>query len=129
MEISNNKKKLTATKSELESKINSKKDLHSILRQDWKKLIILCIGQLYIPNMNQCSFASLKCVLCELNKKGNSCRVRRCLVPLNNLHFPKFMMGTRLTVIFNFQNVPKFLNFFAKRATGWYFDDYGIVFK
>ena len=33
MEISKDKKKLTVTKSELESNIKSKKDLHYILRQ------------------------------------------------------------------------------------------------
>ena len=33
MEISMDKKKLTVTKSELESKIRNKKDLHYILRQ------------------------------------------------------------------------------------------------
>ena len=33
MEISKDKKKHTVTKSELESKIKSKKDLHYILRQ------------------------------------------------------------------------------------------------
>ena len=63
MEISNNKKKLTVTKSELESKISSKKDLHYILRQGCKKLQILWIGQYYIPNMNQCSITYLKDVL------------------------------------------------------------------
>ena len=66
MEISNNKKKLTVTKSELESKISSKKDLHYILRQCCKKLLISSIGQYYIPNMNQCSIAYLKDVLCEM---------------------------------------------------------------
>ena len=40
MEISNNKKKLTVSKSELESKISSKKDLHYILRQGCKKQLI-----------------------------------------------------------------------------------------
>ena len=53
MEISNNKKKLTVTKSELESKISRKKDLHYILRQGCKTKQISCIGQYYIPNMNQ----------------------------------------------------------------------------
>ena len=33
MDISKDKKKLTVTKSELESKIRSKRDLHYILRQ------------------------------------------------------------------------------------------------
>ena len=36
MEISKDKKKLTMTKSELESKIRSKKDLHYILRQEYE---------------------------------------------------------------------------------------------
>ena len=63
MEISNNKKKLTVTKSELESKISSKKDLHYILRQGCKTKLISCIGQYYIPNMNQWSIAYLKDVL------------------------------------------------------------------
>ena len=67
MEISNNKK-LTVTKSELESKISSKKDLHYILRQGCKKILISCLGQYYIPNMNQCSIAYLKDVLCGKKK-------------------------------------------------------------
>ena len=46
MEISNNKKKLTVSKSELESKISSKKDLHYILRQGCKSKLITCIGQI-----------------------------------------------------------------------------------
>ena len=41
MEKSKNKKKLIVTKSELESKISSKKDLHYILRQDCKLLFII----------------------------------------------------------------------------------------
>ena len=36
MEISKVKKKLTMTKSELESKIIGKKDLHYILRQEYE---------------------------------------------------------------------------------------------
>ena len=68
MEISNNKKKLTVSKSELESKISSKKDLHDILRQGCKSKLITCIGQYYIPNMNQCSIAYLKDVLCGKKK-------------------------------------------------------------
>ena len=68
MEISNNKK-LTVAKSELESTISSKKDFHYILRQGCKSLLISSIGQYYIPNMNQCSIAYLKDVLCE-KKKG-----------------------------------------------------------
>ena len=53
MELSKNKKKLIVTKSELESKISSKKDLHYILRQGCKQLLFIKIGQYYIPNMNQ----------------------------------------------------------------------------
>ena len=45
MEISNNKK-LTVTKSELESKISSKKDLHYILRQGCNKQLIKYIGNI-----------------------------------------------------------------------------------
>ena len=67
MEISNNKK-LTVSKSELESKISSKKDLHYILRQGCKSKLITCIGQYYIPNMNQWSIAYLKDVLWEKKK-------------------------------------------------------------
>ena len=36
MSLSNDKAKLNVTKSELESKIQSKKVLHYILRQEWK---------------------------------------------------------------------------------------------
>ena len=60
MEISKNKKKLIVTKSELESKISSKKDLHYILRQGCKLLFIIKLGQYYIPNMNQCPIIYLK---------------------------------------------------------------------
>ena len=65
MEISKNKKKLIVTKSELESKISSKKDLHYILRQGWKLLFIIKLGQYYILNMNQCPIVYLKDVLSE----------------------------------------------------------------
>ena len=63
MELSKNKKKLIVTKSELESKINSKKDLHYILRQGCKQLLFIKIGQYYIPNMNQWPIVYLKDVL------------------------------------------------------------------
>ena len=53
MELSKNKKKLIVTKSELESKISSKKDLHYILRQGCKQLLLIKLSQYYIPNMNQ----------------------------------------------------------------------------
>ena len=68
MEISKNKKKLIVTKSELESKISSKKDLHYILRQGCKLLFIIKLGQYYIPNMNQCPIFYLKDVLSEKKK-------------------------------------------------------------
>ena len=63
MEIRKDKKKLTVTKSELESKIRSKKDLHYILRQGCEYYKFTILGQYYIPNMNQCSIAYLKDVL------------------------------------------------------------------
>ena len=40
MEINKDRKKLTITKSELESKIRSKKDLHYILKQGCKQIKI-----------------------------------------------------------------------------------------
>ena len=63
MELSKNKKKLIVTKSELESKISSKKDLHYILRQGCKQLLFIKIGQYYIPNMNQWPIVYLQDVL------------------------------------------------------------------
>ena len=63
MEISKNKKKLIDTKSELEIKISSKKDLHYILRQGCKQQFIIKLSQYYIPNMNQCPIVYLKDVL------------------------------------------------------------------
>ena len=63
MELSKNKKKLIVTKSELESKINSKKDLHYILRHWCKQLLFIKIGQYYIPNMNQWPIVYFKDVL------------------------------------------------------------------
>ena len=56
MKISKDKKKLIVTKSELESKISSKKDLHYILRQERKLLFIIKLGQYYIPNMKSMSY-------------------------------------------------------------------------
>ena len=63
MELSKNKKKLIVTKSELESKISSKKDLHYILRQGCKQLLFIKIGQYNIPSMNQSPIVYLKDVL------------------------------------------------------------------
>ena len=63
MEISKSKKKLIVTKSELESKISRKKDLHYILRQGCKPLFTIKLGQYYIPNMNKCPIVYLKDVL------------------------------------------------------------------
>ena len=63
MELSKNKKKLNVTKSDLESKISSKKDLHYILRQGCKLLFIIKLDQDFIPNMNQCPIIYLKDVL------------------------------------------------------------------
>ena len=63
MELSKDKKKLIVTKSELESKISSKKDLHYILRQGCKQLLFIKIDQYYIPNMNQWPIIYLKDVL------------------------------------------------------------------
>ena len=68
MELSKDKKKLIVTKSELESKISSKKDLHYILRQGCKQLLFIKIGQYYIPNVNQWPIVYLKDVLSG-NKK------------------------------------------------------------
>ena len=51
MVLSKNNNKLIVTKSELKSKISSKKDLHSILRQGCKQLLFIKIGQYYISNM------------------------------------------------------------------------------
>ena len=47
MELRKNKKKLIVAKSEIESKISSKKDLHYILRQGCKQLLFIKIGQYY----------------------------------------------------------------------------------
>ena len=63
MELSKNKKKPIVTKSVLESKISSKKDLHYILRQGCKQLLFIKIGKYYIPNMNQWSIVYLKDIL------------------------------------------------------------------
>ena len=71
MELSKNKKKLIVTKSEIESKISSKKDLHYILRQGCKQLLLIKLGQYYIPNMNQWPIVYLKDVLSG-KKKVNS---------------------------------------------------------
>ena len=71
MELSKNKKKLIVTKSELESKISSKKDLHYILRQGCKQLLLIKLDQYYIPNMNQWPIVYLKDVLSG-KKKVNS---------------------------------------------------------
>ena len=71
MELSKNKKKLIVIKSELESKISSKKDLHYILRQGCKQLLLIKLGQYYIPNMNQWPIVYLKDVLSG-KKKVNS---------------------------------------------------------
>ena len=72
MEISKNKKKLIVTKSVLENKISSKKDLHYILRQGCKLLFIIKLGKYYISNMNQCPIFHLKDVLS--GKKVNCCK-------------------------------------------------------
>ena len=44
MELSR-RKKLIATKDELENKIRGKKDFHYILRQEYKQLFLIKIGQ------------------------------------------------------------------------------------
>ena len=72
MELSKNKKKLIVTKSELESKISSKKDLHYILRQGCKQLLLIKLGQYYIPNMNQWPIVYLKDVLSGKKKVNSS---------------------------------------------------------
>ena len=74
MELSKNKKKLIVAKSELESKISSKKDLYYILRQGCKQLLLIKIGQYYIPNMNQWPIVYLKDVLSGKKKvNATSC--------------------------------------------------------
>ena len=58
---------LIITKSELESNI-SKKDRYFILKQGCKQLLLIKIGQYYIPNMNQYPIVYLKDILSEKKK-------------------------------------------------------------
>ena len=58
------------------------------------------------------------------------------LVPYSTLSSPskrptfsKIHEGARQRWFLFFQNFPKFLNFFTKRATRWYFNHYRIEFK
>ena len=48
---------------ELESKIRSKKDLYYILRQCCKQILLLYVGQYYLPEESQWSIRFLKDVL------------------------------------------------------------------
>ena len=59
---------LIMTKSKLECKISSNKELYHILRQGWKQLLLIRIGQYYIPNMNQFPIVYLKDVLSRKKK-------------------------------------------------------------
>ena len=55
-------------------------------------------------------------------------RIRFCLVPLYDQHFPKFVRRLDNDDFFIFQNFLKFYNFYAKRATRRLLDYYGTVF-
>ena len=49
-------------------------------------------------------------------------RIRRCLVPLNDQHFPKFVRGLDNGDFYFIKNFKFFIKFFAKRSTGGLFD-------
>ena len=78
MELSKNKRKLIVTKSELESKISSKKDLNYIQRQGWKLQLIIKLGQYYILNMNQYAIVHLKDVLSRKKVNATNNFKHRC---------------------------------------------------
>ena len=54
-----------------------------------------------------------------------NCRIRSCLVPLNDQQFPKFVKGLDNGDFLFF----KIFQLLPKKATGGLFDYYGIVYK
>ena len=65
----------------------------------------------------------------EDKKPQNIYRIRRCLVPLNDQNFPKFVRGTRQWWFLIFKRFLKVFNFYIKRETGRLFFYYWPVFK